>query len=1214
MRLPSLFGPATASLSAFLQLWLLSQLSGVSALSFQPVSLPELDLSRLGQVALTGDFDAVTFYSYAEQRNAKVGDDDSQSILAPLPNGILTTLSTSDADIRAMCAFPKQDGSHSGIYVGGNFTSLGGEKAHGVALYDPNSNKVTTLPGLSGSVSALLCDQETNTVYVGGSFKQGNTSNAAAWVVGEGWKDLSFGGFNGPVNSIIKNADGHIVFGGSFDGIGNSTSSSKKIEQVINLSNATITSDTTSTRSGFTDPRNIICQTSGADGAGQTWLLADYALGYWRADMRYNFSPTKLRVYNTHYEGRGTKSFLFRRLPDNGIMNLTYTDPSTGDDVNCDQYCSLSDDPDEEYRDFRFVNQVGMTGFMFEIRDYYGTGAGLNGIEVFTNDVFTYAINDFNEPTCGNSSDISTSTRTGSWTVTDGNDSPSDYLTAHVSDSDAASTSVVFEPDIQRSGNYSILVFTPGCVQDGTCDSRGIVNVTATVRADSEELIEKQIYQTNNYEKYDTIYTGPVDASDDSFRPRVTLSPVAGQGDITVVASRVRFELISSSNDTSGELNGLFEYDPTSKNATANLLESTINSAGTQLDSDASVLSLVTHGGVIYAGGNFSSSNINNLFSLEQDANATALPQGGLNSEVTTMSVLNNKLYVGGNFTGTSEGTTDNLNYVASYSFDSKSWSALGGGVNGHVKRVFALPLNVSSSINETIVAVSGDFDELLSFDDYPAVAVSGFAVWVPSRNNWLQNLNVSQTQFAGHLSSFTSFNGTTILGGSLSSGGLAASGAVALLQEDELQLGALLNSTQISGEIITGIYDTDSGRNLTILGGHFNLSTNGGAVRNLAFLDGGAGSISGLGTEVENNSTFMAFAITSNVLYAGGRVTGTVGKNKIDGLVLYDLQNGTIAQEQPYKFNGENVSVNAIAPRPDSKEVYVGGHFEAAGALTCPGVCYYDTESQQWNRPGVELEGSVLALKWSNANTLIAVGNLTVAGNETAVASYSAKDQTWEVFDGASSSSIPGTVTAFSPANGDVSRFWLAGQSSNGSNFIINYDGSSFQPAQEIFDDGTVIRGLDVIPLASDHDDSDLLNNDLALMITGQIAIPDFGTASAALFNGTTLIPFVISSKSDGQPGRMSRMLYENSNPYARASGHHSNGIVVLVAFCCALGCVFLIVIAGVIFNKIQRRRQGYMAAPQTTGTDRPTSMRRLPPEYLFNSLKQPNPGAPSI
>ncbi|RDW83751.1 putative cellular morphogenesis protein (Rax2) [Aspergillus mulundensis] len=1223
MRCPSLFGPATAGSSTALQLWILGQLSRISALSFQPVSSPELDLSRLGQVALTGDFDAVTFYEYAEQRDAKLGNDDSQSILAPLPNGILTTLSTTDAGIRAMCAFTKQDATHSGIYVGGNFTSLGDDKAQGFALYDPNSNKVTTLPGLSGSVSALLCDQETSTVYVGGSFTQGNTSNAAAWVVGDGWTDLSFGGLNGPVSSIIKNDEGHIIFGGSFDDIGNSTNlssstnsstnSTENTEQVINLANATITSSTTSTRTGFTDPKNIICQTSGDGGAGETWLLADYALGYWRADMRYNFSPTRLRVYNTHYEGRGTKSFLFRRLPDNGIMNLTYTDPSTGDDVNCDQYCSLSDSSDEEYRDFRFVNQVGMTGFMFEIRDYYGTGAGLNGIEIFTNDVFTYAISDFNEPTCGNSSGISTSNVSGSWTVTQGDDSPNDYLTAQVSDSDAASTYVVFEPSIQRSGNYSILMSTPGCVQDDTCDSRGIVNVTATVQADSTDRIEKQLYQTNNYEKYDEIYTGPVDVSDDSFRPRVTLSPVAGQGDITVVASRVRFQLISASNDTSIELNGLFEYDPTSNNVTANLLKSTINSATAQLDSDASIKSLATHGGVIYAGGNFSSSNIKNVFLLEQDANATAMPQGGLNSEVTTMAVLSNKLYAGGNFTGTVNGDHD-LNYVATYSFESKSWSALGGGVNGPVKGIFALPLNVSTDLNETIIAVSGDFDELVAFDDYPAVAVTGFAAWVPSRNNWVQNLNVSQSQFTGHLSAFARFNGTTILGGSLSSGGLTAGGAVALLQEDELQLEALLNSTQSTGQTVTGIYDTSSGRNLTILGGHFNVTTNGSTVRNLAFLDGSTGSISGLGTEIESNSTFLTLAIASNVLYAGGRISGTVGNTKLDGLVLYDLQNGTIVQEQPSRFNGKNVSVNSIAPRPDSNEIYVGGHFDAAGALSCPGICYYDTDSQQWNRPGVELEGSVLALKWANDNTLIAVGNLTVAGNETAVASYSTKKQNWEVFEGASSSSIPGTVTAFSPANGDMSRFWLAGQSINGSNFVVNYDGSAFQPPQEIFDDGTVISGLDVLPLADDHDDSDLLNRDLALLITGQIAVPDFGIASAALFNGTALIPFIISSTSDGQSGRMSRMFYENSNPYARESGHRSNGIVVLVAFCCALGCVFLIVIAGVIFNKIQRRRQGYMAAPQATGTDRPTSMRRLPPEYLFNSLKQPNPGAPSI
>ncbi|KAL4792806.1 cortical protein marker for cell polarity-domain-containing protein [Aspergillus venezuelensis] len=1218
MRLPSLFGPATAGSSTVLHVWLLSQLSCVFALSFEPLAQPELDLSRLGQVALTGDFDALTFYSYEEQSNTPSADEETQSILAPLPNGITTKLSTTDADIRAMCAL----GTNSAIFIGGNFTSIGDTKAQGIARYDPNSNKTTSLPGLTGSVSALLCDQESNTVYVGGSFKQGNSSNAAAWVVGEGWKDLTFGGLNGPVHSIIKNDDGNIVFGGSFDGIGNSTSS-KKIEQVINLANATITSSTESTMSGFTDPKNIICQSSGDGGAGETWLLADYALGYWRADMRYNFSPSKLRVYNTHYEGRGTKSFLFRRLPDNGIMNLTYTDPDTGDDVSCDQYCSLSDSSEEEYRDFTFVNSVGMTGFMFEIRDYYGQGAGLNGIEVYTQDVFTYAINDFNEPTCGDSSDTSTSTQSGSWSVTEGDDSPSDYLTAHVTDSNAASTSVVFEPNVQRSGNYSILFYTPGCAQDGSCDSRGIVNVTATVQSDSDSRdAETQLYQTNNYEKYDTIYTGHVDKSDDSFRPRVTLSPVAGQGDITVVASRVRFELRSASNETGSDsgdggdddgLNGLFEYDPSLNNVTTDMLGSAINSAGTQLDSSATIKSIVSYSGTLYAAGNFSSSDISNVFSLSQDGNATAMPQGGLNSEVTTMSVLSNKLYVGGNFTGTAEGDSD-LSYVASYSFDSQSWSALGGGVNGRVKHILAVRLNVSTDLNETIITVSGDFDELLAFDNYPPVAVSNFAVWVPSRNNWVQNLNVSQTQFGGCLSGFAEFNGTTILGGTLTSGGLAAGGAVALLQEDELEFRPLLNSAESIGQTMTGIYDTSSGRNVTILGGHFNVTVNESTVHNLAFLDGDTGAITGLGSDVDSNSTFQSLAIADDVLYAGGRVTGSVGNIQLGGLVMYDLENSTLAQEQPTRLAGDDVTVYSIAPRPDSSEVYVGGTFDLAGALPCPGVCYYDTNDGSWTRPGAELEGSILSLKWLDKNTLMAIGNLTVSGNEVAVATYSVKDQSWTVFDGASTSSIPGFVTAFSPASGDVSTFWLAGQSDDGTKYVVNYDGSAFLDRQEIFDNGTVIRGLDVLPLASDHDDTDLLHNDLALLVTGDILIPDFGPASAALFNGTALTPFILSSTSSGRPGRMSRMFYENSNPYAREKNHHSNGIVVLVAFCCALGCVFLIVIAGVIFNKIQRRRQGYMAAPQATGTDRPTSMRRLPPEYLFNSLKQPNPGAPAI
>ncbi|RAK94924.1 putative cellular morphogenesis protein (Rax2) [Aspergillus ibericus CBS 121593] len=1213
MRAPSLFGPATAGLSTVLRLGSFLQLTPAYGLTFQSVSQPELDLSPLGQVALTGDFDAVSLYQYTEQSDTATADNDAQSILTPLPNGIFTSLSTSNAHIRAMCPFTKKDGTFSGIFVGGNFTSLGGVESEGVALYNPDSNKVTALSGLSGSVSALLCDQETNSVYVGGNFTYYNISNAVAWVGNEGWSNLSFGGLNGPVNSILKDGNGHIIWGGSFDGIGNSTSVDKG-PQVINLQNATITSDAESSISGYISPRNIICQTSGDDGSGKTWLLEKNSPGYWRAEMGFEYTPTKFRLYNTHYEGRGTKTFLFRRLPDDGIMNLTYTDPDSGNAAYCDQSCPLSNSTSEKYREFTFVNSVGMSGFQIEVLDWYGNGGGLNGIEVFESNIYAYAMNAFNEPTCADLSYPSKSTRTGSWSTAASGQSSSEYLTTQVTDSNATSASVVFEPDVKQAGNYSIKLYTPGCDQDGTCSSRGIVNVTVTATSDADESAQTLIYQTNLYEKYDTIYTGHVDVSDSSFRPRVKLTPITGQGDnVTVVASMVQFVAHSLSGYSSDDLNGLYDYNPSGEST--NVTESAIDQAGLALEHGASVLSLASHGSTIYVGGNFSSSNIENVMYLEEDGNATAMPKGGLNSKVTSMTVLGDYLYVGGNFTDTFAGGNDGLSYVAAYSFNSATWSALGAGVNGPVNSVLALSLNVSMDLNETIVGVSGDFDQLLPFDDSPSTNVSGFAVWVPSRNNWLQNLNVSQLEFAGQLSAFAEADNATILAGSLSSGGIAAAGAVALLYDNALGLEPLLTDFNTSGQTFTGIFDTSSGNNLTILGGQFTTNaTNGSAIENLAILDGSTGTVRGLGAGIDSNSTFLALAISDKILYAGGNVTGSVSGSTLNGLVAYSMDNNTFSEHQPPRFIGEDVTVNAIAPRPSSNDIYIGGRFQSAGALPCPGVCYWDTEDQQWNRPGATLNGTVLALKWLNSKELLAVGDLTVSGNQSLVATYVVKKQKWQTFEGASSSDIPGTITAFTPANTQVTKFWLAGVYTNGSSFLAQYDGSSFQFVRNMFDDGTDIRGLEVLPINQNHDDVSVLNDDQMLLVTGRLQIPDFGNASAALYNGTTMQPFLLSSKPDGQPGSMAHMFFQNQNPYTSGGKHLSNGIVVLISFCCALGCVFLIVIAGIIFNKIQRRRQGYMRAPQGFGTDRPSNMRRLPPEYLFNSIKQPNPGAPAI
>lgn len=363
--------------------WLAALVARTPAVQFDPVPAPNLDLSQLGRVGLVGDFNAISLYSYPQQTQSGFSTNGSHSLLAPLPNGVFVSLAEADAYIESMCPFVMEDGVLAGVVVAGNFTSLGGVEAQGAALFNASSAAVTSLAGVSGKVAAVLCDRDTNSVYVGGEFRGVNSTNAMAWVGLTGWTNLPFAGFNGPVNAIAKAPNGNIIFGGRFDGLGNATGPARKDQQVINLSSATISAGGTTTLAGFSEPSNIVCKRGGTDGPGNTWLLSDNAPGYFRAEFRFGFRPTKLRVWNTRQDGRGTRTFRYTAMPINGIMNLTYTDPATGTNATCDARCPLSNDPNVRFQDFTFVNVIGMSAFQIDISEWYGSGGGLNGIELF---------------------------------------------------------------------------------------------------------------------------------------------------------------------------------------------------------------------------------------------------------------------------------------------------------------------------------------------------------------------------------------------------------------------------------------------------------------------------------------------------------------------------------------------------------------------------------------------------------------------------------------------------------------------------------------------------------------------------------------------------------------------------------------------------------------------------------------------------------------
>jgi hypothetical protein len=779
-----------------------------------------------------------------------------------------------------------------------------------------------------------------------------------------------------------------------------------------------------------------------------------------------------------------------------------------------------------------------MNGFQIDISAWYGAGGGLDGIELFENDIFSYAIDTFNEPTCAGIQTASTATNTGPWVVTPSQQSSSEYLTATLSGSESAS--VVFLPDIKQSGNYSVNMYTPGCIQDNTCTTRGRVNITGVMSTGTTNSgFQTDIFQTNNYDKYDQIYFGYIEAGSASFRPSVTLSPAPGQDipNLSIVAHRVGFTLISSS----GGLNSLFEYDPTQAVVdTSTFINSTFDQAGASLPTGAGVNALQTLGDTTYVGGNFTTTTFNNIFAVSTSG-TSSLSGSGLNGQVMTMLLNGTLLYVGGKFSNTSTGGSIGLSNVAVYDTSKNTWSALGAGVNGLVTNIVPLLMNITSDQPETVITLTGDFTQIIAFGNNDSVAVTGFAVWVPSHNNWLQNLPISTMAIDGELTASAGLpGGGYLFAGSLSSSQLSANGAAVLSSGisafpvhiqtatagSSNSLSKRATSSQNVSGVVTGLFYDNGGRNVTILGGHFTATgSNGSDVNNLVFINGSnSDTVTGVGPSLSQDSTILSLALQGDTLYAGGILTGTVNGASVNGLISFNLITSTFDTQPPALAGGD---VNAISVRPSSADVYVAGSFSEAGSLSCPAVCVFS--ASQWDRPGSTLGGIANAMVWGSQNYLVVGGALSVNGVNTSLATYNVKAQNWTA--GVGATAIPGPVTALAAATSDASQVWVAGTATNGSTFLMKFDGTNWNSVSALLASGSTIRGLQVLSLSKNHASSSLVPASETLMITGALNIPGFGNASAALFNGTTFQPFALTTTAANTGGSLSQIFSQNQN-----------------------------------------------------------------------------------
>lgn len=1223
------------------------------------VQSPNLDLSNLGRVALTGDFDAISVYTYQDQSENAFSTNGSQALLTQMPNGLIDTLVSSDGLVASACSYVMSSGAMTGVIVGGNFTMLKNIPAQGVALWDPaNSSGISPLTGLNGSVNAVYCDRMNDRVFVGGSFRGANSTNAIVWVGGaEGsWDNVPFEGFDGPVNAISKAPDSNnVIFAGQFEQLGNvtetDTNSTVLPDLVVNIGGlaATVEASGSSSLSGFSDPKNIICKTSGQDGAGNTWLAPDNQVATWKVTTQYGYEPTRLRLWNTHYQGRGTKTWRFTSFPGSGpnIMNFTYTDPADGQNKTCDATCPLSNDTNVPYQDFYFVNVIGMSIWQLDFYEWYGQGAGLDGVELVQNANYVYAVSDFNSPQCSNTSFPSNATQTGNWQVTPSGQSIANYLTADLKGPgvDSASAAVTFLPTIENAGRYRVNVYTPGCQPQGTCGSRGVANVTGFFQS-GQAPVQMNISQTNQYEKYDSLYLGDVDIPSSSFRPYVAIQPLDDQNDsISLVALRVQFDLMEASGNstvtttsrnstfTTKGLNGLFEIDPNNATVNTDFNSSAINRAGQNLSANAEITSMATIGTALYIAGNFSTNDFRNIFAF-QNSLSNSLAQGGLNDRVNTLTAYGNQLFVGGTFNNTRDGNTPLAQNVVAYDTSSNAWNSLGGGVNGPVTSIVPLELSINGAM-QSCITVNGAFNKVLPGNNLNGFnATDGFAVWVPSYNNWMQNLNVAIPAIRGQLTSAINYTASTgngtLLAGTIASQGMAIQDVVALsssngnasisslgLQEPQVAAsGQKIRNKAVdtSGTpltlsgAVTGLFITDGGRNMSVVAGNFQTNaSNGTAVNNLVFINtasNGDNTITGIAAGLDTNSTFLALVRNDNTLFAGGAVSGEINGQNINGLINWDLNSNSFSSQQPAALGPVDSHVNTLSYRPSSTDLYVGGNFTTAGAQGCPGLCLFSNGG--WSVPGQGFAGVVNTMMWQGNTKLLVAGNFTNGGNKTVLAAYDTGSQSWSTPDNVNQ--LPGPVSVLTPANADNSQYWLAGTATNGSAFFMKFDGTNFRTVSPQLGAGSTIRGLSVVSLTQGHSGTDLLDSQFAVLMTGQLSVPNFGNASAALYNGSTITPFILSTAGNG-PGSMSQVFSERSQTFSTGGGHLALGFVVLIALAIALGLIFLLVAAGMLLERYRRRAEGYRPAPQNF-VEKTANMGRIPPDQLLSNLSRGTEG----
>ncbi|KAK6463976.1 cortical protein marker for cell polarity-domain-containing protein [Scheffersomyces coipomensis] len=716
-------------LSRIVGLILLLFNSVVLAANFEPITFPSIDYPELGnQLGIFGSYNAISFYSFINASSFLTQSSSPSSnnnlFLRDTTNNNNIQLANLNGQINQILSL-----SQDTIILNGNFTSFNNQNVSSPIIYNITSNSIENIispsssslkkrdiPSFSnGTVNTMYVDNDL--IYLGGDFEFNGTYGAAIYnQTSKQVSSLPFQGFgqHAIVNAITKvfsgndqDDQGSIIFGGNFNTLGlsnllihNITTNTSQpsfnesqnaslimAEQLISLKHGIFTNVNGAPNQ---DGSSIICPSN-----NPSWTLNPDSGGQWLVELpdeMKGITPTKARLYIPPSDD-GIQLFRIYSYPNNGIMNLTYIDPSTNQIAFCDAWCPLLQsselidyanankqinttnqtdslgfidengsfsmyyDPTTKtktlgygagFQEFAFVNEVGINQIGVTATAWYGSEALFGGFELYQNAIYVYGNDTLNEPNCAKDTDTSSFSVVNagnfeSIRALDAAVTVTDYLVAQGTDS-----MITLYPNISYSGNYSIIMTTPGCTYDNSCAQRSIVNVTVLDTEDNV-LTTSLIFQNNNNDKFDYLFYGHLNGtseSSDGGQNRIEISfhdtIIEGTSNPWVVVDKIVADIVTldkyfdmnSTNSTSQNysmsheltylnLNGLFEYSLANF---TNFDESLVSSLGSN---NQTIISLnntfVGNSTINVLSSQLSDNSTINQFTLSNSSNAESL-------------------------------------------------------------------------------------------------------------------------------------------------------------------------------------------------------------------------------------------------------------------------------------------------------------------------------------------------------------------------------------------------------------------------------------------------------------------------------------------------------------------------------------------------------------------------------------------------------------